>query len=192
VIPELVPRHQLGAATRLEMVGVNVGRSAGPAIAGVVIAVSGVATVFALNALSVIFLAVALLRWRRPVTVSPTSRERFAPALRAGGRYVWHESVVRRILLRTVLFIAPGAVLWALLPLLARQVLGLEAGAYGALFGALGVGAIVAALVMGRVRNHLSTNRLLAAAGSSSPPCWLSSCWCSCWPDWRGQQSSRP
>jgi MFS family permease len=78
---------------------------------------------------------------------------------------VWHEPVVRRILLRTVLFIAPGAALWALLPLLARQVLGLEAGAYGALFGALGVGAVVAALVMGRVRDHLSTNRLLAAVG---------------------------
>jgi MFS family permease len=165
VLPELVPRNQLGAATRLEMVGVNAGRSVGPAIAGVVIAVSGVATVFALNALSVIFLAVALLRWRRPATVSPGGRERFAPALRAGGRYVWHEPVVRRILLRTVLFIAPGAALWALLPLIAREVIGLDAGAYGALFGALGVGAIAAALVMGRVRNHLSTNRLLAAAG---------------------------
>ncbi|HET9646904.1 MAG TPA: MFS transporter [Microlunatus sp.] len=166
VLPELVPRNQLGTATRLEMVGVNVGRSVGPAIAGVIIAVSGVATVFAVNALSVIFLAVALLRWRRPATVSSTGRERFAPALRAGGRYVWHEPMVRRILLRTVLFVAPGAVLWALLPLLARQVLGLGAGAYGALFGALGLGAIVAALVMGRVRDHLSTNRLLFAAGA--------------------------
>ena len=165
VLPELVPRHQLGAATRLEMVGVNLGRSLGPAIAGVVIAVSGVATVFALNALSVIFLAVALLRWRRPATVSQTGRERFGSALRAGSRYVWHEPVVRRILFRTVLFIAPGAVLWALLPLLARQVLGVGAGAYGALFGALGVGAVVAALVMGRVRNHVSTNQLLAATG---------------------------
>lgn len=165
VLPELVPRTQLGAATRLEMVGINVGRSVGPAIAGVVIAVSGVATVFALNALSVIFLAVALLRWRRPATVSTTSRERFASALRAGGRYIWNEPMVRRILLRTILFVAPGAVLWALLPLLARQIMGLEAGAYGALFGALGAGAIVAALVMGRVREHLSTNWLLAVVG---------------------------
>ena len=76
-----------------------------------------------------------------------------------------HEPLVRRILLRTALFVAPGAALWALLPLLARQVLDLEAGAYGALFGALGVGAIVAALVMGRVRIHLTTNRLLAISG---------------------------
>lgn len=165
VIPELVPRNELGAATRLDMVAVNVGRSVGPAIAGVVIAISGVATVFALNAVSVVFLAVAVLRWKRPATVLSGGRERFTPALRAGGRYVWHEPVVGRILVRTILFVAPGAALWALLPLLARQVLGLDAGAYGALFGALGAGAIVAALVLGRVRDHLSTNHLLAVAG---------------------------
>src|SRR6478735_2455374 len=54
LIPELVPRSQLRAATRLEMVGVNLARSAGPALAGLVIARSGVPAVFALNALSVV------------------------------------------------------------------------------------------------------------------------------------------
>src|SRR5215216_3256334 len=165
VIPELVPRTQLGAATRLEMVGVNFARSVGPALAGLVIAWSGVPAVFALNALSVTFLAIALIFWRRRETASEVGRERFVPALRAGGRYVWHEPVVRRILLRTMLFIAPGVVLWALLPLVATQRLGLGADGYGALFGALGTGAIVAALVLGRVRDHLSTSGLLATAG---------------------------
>ena len=110
-IPELVPRTQLRAATRLEMVGVNVARAGGPALAGLVIARFGVPWVFALNALSVIFLAIALLFWRRPSTGSEATRERFVPALRAGGRYVWHEPVVRRILLRTALFITPGIAL---------------------------------------------------------------------------------
>jgi MFS family permease len=165
-IPELIPRSQLRSATRLEMVGVNLARSAGPALAGVVIAhLGGVPVVFALNALSVVFLAVALLFWRRPRAGSEVRRERFVPALRAGGRYVWHEPVVRRILFRAVLFIAPATVLWALLPLIARHRLGLGADGYGALFGALGVGAIVGALVLGRVRRRLSTNGLLAAAG---------------------------
>jgi MFS family permease len=165
-IPELVPRTQLRAATRLEMVGVNLARSAGPALAGLVIAhLGGVPMVFALNAASVIFLAVAVLRWRRPPAGSQGRRERFVPALRAGGRYVWHEPVVRRILLRAAMFIAPGMALWALLPLIASQRLGLGADGYGALFGALGVGAIAGALVLGRVRTHLSTNALLGAAG---------------------------
>jgi MFS family permease len=165
VIPELVPRTQLRAATRLEMVGVNLARSVGPALAGLVIAGFGVSAVFALNAVSVVFLAAALLFWRRPQSESQSRRERFVPALRAGSRYVWHEPVVRRILLRAMLFIAPAMALWALLPLVARQRLGLGPGGYGALFGALGVGAVVGALVLGRVRNHLSTNALLGTAG---------------------------
>jgi MFS family permease len=163
-IPELVPRTQLRAAMRLEMVGVNLARAAGPAIAGVVIAASGVPVVFGLNALSVVFLAIALIFWHRPAG-SQARRERFVPALRAGGRYVWHEPVVRRILLRVMLYIAPGMALWALLPLIASQRLGLGAAGYGALFGALGAGAIVTALVIGRIRDHLSTNGLLIAAG---------------------------
>ena len=97
-IPELVPRTQLRAAARLDMVGVNVARSAGPALAGLVIARFGVPWVFALNALSVLSFAIALLFWRRPPIGSEVRRERFVPALRAGGRYVWHEPVVRRIL----------------------------------------------------------------------------------------------
>ena len=80
---------------------------------------------------------------------SEIRRERFVPALRAGGRYVWHEPVVRRILLRVILFVAPAMALWALLPLIASQRLGLGADGYGALFGALGVGAIVGALRAG-------------------------------------------
>ena len=164
VIPELVPRTQLGAATRLEMVGVNFARSVGPALAGLVIAWSGVPAVFALNALSVTFLAIALLFWRRRQTASEVGRERFVPALRAGGRYVWHEPVVRRILLRIMLFIAPGVVLWALLPLVATQRLGLGADGYGVLFAALGIGAVMGALVLGRARARLSTNAMLGAA----------------------------
>jgi MFS family permease len=164
-IPELVPRTQLRAAARLDMVGVNVARSAGPALAGLVIARFGVPWVFALNALSVLSFAIALLFWRRPPIGSEVRRERFVPALRAGGRYVWHEPVVRRILLRAMLFITPGVALWSLLPLIASQRLGLGAAGYGVLFGALGVGAIVAAVVLGRVRTRLSTNGLLGAAG---------------------------
>jgi MFS family permease len=164
-LPELVPRDQLRAAARLEMVGVNLARSVGPALAGLVIAYFGVPVVFALNALSVVFLAVALLFWRRSPAESQAGRERFVPALRAGSRYVWHEPVVRRILLRAMLFITPAIALWALLPLIASQQLGLGADGYGALFGALGVGAIVGALVLGRVRDRLSSNGMLGAAG---------------------------
>lgn len=164
IIPETVPKAQLPAATRLEVVGVNLARAAGPALAGVVIARAGVAEVFFVNAASVVVLAIVLLRWRRPPAGVEGRRERFVPALRAGGRYVWHEPVVRRILLRAALFITPAMALWSLLPLIASQGLGLGADGYGALFGALGVGAIVAFLALGKVRERLSNNALLGVA----------------------------
>jgi hypothetical protein len=125
----------------------------------------GVPMVFALNAASVVLLAGALLWWRRPRDDSDSRRERFLPALRAGGRYIRHEPVVRRVLLRVILFVVPGIALWALLPLIARQRLGLDADGYGALFAALGIGAILGAGVLGRVRERLSTNGVIGAAG---------------------------
>jgi MFS family permease len=164
-MPELVPRNQLRAATRLDLVSVNGARSLGPALAGLVIAyLGGVPVVFGLYAACVAFFGVVLLFWRRPKAVE-TRRERFLPALRAGGRYVWHEPIVRRILLRTILVVGPAVALWSLLPLIASQRLGLGADGYGALFGALGLGAILGAVVLGGVRDRISTNGLLTAAG---------------------------
>lgn len=161
-IPDLVARTQLRAASRLDLVNVNLSRAVGPAVAGLVIAhLGGVPVVFALNAASVVFLAAALLFWRRARPDADSPRERFVPALRAGGRYVWHEPVVRRILPRAILFVAPAMALWALLPLIATERLGLAADGYGALFAALGVGAIVGALILRRVGARLSSNGML-------------------------------
>lgn len=166
MITELVPRSEFAAATRLDMVSVNVSRAAGPAIAGFVIAAWGVPPVLALNVATGCVLAVILLAWRRP-TIQAGRRERFLPALRSGSRYVRHEPVVRTILLRFATFIFPAGAVWALLPLIASQQLGLAANGYGILFAALGVGAITAALGLGRVKQRLSSNTVLALAGTA-------------------------
>ena len=160
-----MPRSELAAATRLDMVSVNVSRAAGPAIAGVVIAFWGVPPVFALNAAATTFLIAVLLLWRRPATVR-NDRERFLPALRAGGRYVRHEPVIRTMLLRFVTFVFPAGAVWALLPLIASRQLSAGAGGYGLLFSALGVGAVVGALGLGAVKQHLTSNSILAVAAA--------------------------
>lgn len=161
LIPELVPRDEVPAATRLDMVSVNVSRAAGPALAGLIIAAWGVPPVFALNALCGVVLLVVLLAWRRQRTVSG-ERERFLPALKAGGRYVRHEPVVRRILVRLAMFVVPACTVWALLPLIANHELGLGADGYGLLFAALGLGAVAGALGMGPVKRTFSSNLALA------------------------------
>ncbi|GID27144.1 MFS transporter [Paractinoplanes brasiliensis] len=165
VIPELVSRDELPAASALGAVNTNLARSAGPAVAGLLVAHVGSAAVFALNALSYGVFALALLLWRRPARQGPGHPERFGPAVRAGGRFVRYAPSVRRLLIRVILFVVPGSVVWGLLPVVARQELGLGASGYGVLLAALGVGAIAGALLMPRIRRVLSANRLIVVAG---------------------------
>ncbi|WBB81400.1 MFS transporter [Micromonospora sp. WMMD882] len=165
VIPELVPREQIVSASALGSISVNLARSVGPAVAGVLVAQAGVAVVFGVNAFSFAVFAVALLRWRPDRPEGGPMPERFTAALRAGGRYVRHSPVVRRILLRAALFVVPGSALWALLPLVASRRLAMGSSGYGVLLAALGLGAVAGALVLPRLRLALSSNQLLLLAG---------------------------
>jgi MFS family permease len=165
LIPDLVPRVQLANAAALGAVSMNLARAVGPAVAGVVIARSGAGVVFGLNTLTFVLFAVVLWRWRPSAADYADAPEPFAAAVRAGGRYVRHSPVVRRILLRAGLFLVPGSALWALLPLVASRRLGLGASGYGALLGAVGAGAVAGALLLPRLRARWSVNRLLLVAG---------------------------
>jgi predicted MFS family arabinose efflux permease len=164
LIPELVPRDQLRAASALGSISINLARAIGPAIAGVLIGQVGVGVVFAINTAAFLLLIAVLLIWRRPIEAAAQAPERFLPALRAGGRYVRYSPVTRRILLRLGFFVAPATAIWALLPLVARDVLGLGAEGYGLLLGALGGGAIAGAFALPQISARLSPNRMLAGA----------------------------
>ena len=163
LVPEMVPRPQVPAAAALSSININLARAIGPAIAGLLVARIGVAAVFGLNAATFLVYAV-VVACHPQLGGTPQSPERFIPGLRAGGRYVRHAPVVRRILLRAALFLVPGSSLWALLPLIATRRLGLGSGGYGVLLGALGVGAIGGAFLLPQVRARLSANALVAAA----------------------------
>ena len=158
--PDLVPRDQVPAAMALSGVNTNVARAVGPAVAGALVAAAGAGWVFAVNAASFIVGASLVSRWR-PALEADQAPERLAAALRAGGRYVRHSPVVRRVLLRTGLFILPGSALWALLPVIAHDRLELDASGYGLLLASLGAGAVAGALVLGHLRARLSVSALL-------------------------------
>ncbi|MEV4641423.1 MFS transporter [Actinoplanes sp. NPDC049548] len=167
VIPELVPRPQLASASALGAISMNLARAVGPAVAGVLIAQTGAGVVFGLNTLTFAAFGLVLWRWRSPTAGDAAAPERFAAAVRAGGRYVRHSPVVRRILLRAALFLVPGSALWALLPLVASRRLGLGSGGYGILLAAVGVGAVAGALLLPRMRARWSMNQLLLVSGAA-------------------------
>ncbi|WP_127503150.1 MFS transporter [Actinoplanes solisilvae] len=165
VIPEVVSRAELPAASALGAVNTNLARSAGPAVAGLLVAHIGSAAVFGFNAISYGIFAVTLFFWRRPPRRGPSHPERFGPAIRAGGQFVRYAPTVRRLLIRVILFVLPGSVVWGLLPVVAHQELHLGASGYGVLLAALGVGAIGGALLMPRIRRIMTANRLILVSG---------------------------
>src|SRR5205807_2400275 len=130
---DLAPARDQTAAAELGSISLNLARVVGPALAGLLIALQGVAFVFALNALTFIFFGLVVAAWRPKAGLTPELPEHFVSALRAGGRYVLNSRVTRRVLLRTVVFVLPASVLWALLPLVATQRLALGAAGYGLL-----------------------------------------------------------
>jgi len=166
LIPDLVPRRELASAAALGAVSMNLARAVGPALAGLIIARIGTAAVFAINAATFVVFAGVLLLWRREPVDNSGNRERFPSALRAGGRYVRHSPVVRRLLLRVTLFLLPAVALWALLPLIATDRLALGAAGYGLLLAALGIGAVAGAVLLPRFRRMLSPNRQLIVASA--------------------------
>jgi MFS family permease len=164
--PELVERDQIPAAAALGSLTVNLARAVGPAVAGLLVAASGPAWVFGINAVSFVGVLGALAAWRRRPEESPRRAEAAVDALHAGARYVRHAPAVTRILLRSALFVIPGSALWALLPVIARDRLNLGAGGYGGLLAALGIGAVLGALYLSKLRARFSANILLGASAA--------------------------
>jgi MFS family permease len=87
LVPELVPRDEIPAASALNSISINVARALGPAIAGVLVATAGVGTTFTVAAATALCYAVVVALWHPTSTERPRP-ERFVPALRAGSRYV--------------------------------------------------------------------------------------------------------
>jgi MFS family permease len=149
---ELVPRSELPAAVSLSSASLNVARAVGPAIGGLVVSLLGTGAAFLLNAASFLAVLAALVRWRRQPIVSLLPREQVFGAMRSGLRFVRHSPALKRILQRVGIFVFFASALWALLPVVARQDMHAGATGYGALLGSLGVGAVVGAFVMPRLK----------------------------------------
>lgn len=163
-VGDMVPREDLPAAVALNSMGFNIARSLGPAIGGAIVAAAGAAAAFAVNAVSYLALIAVLAAWRpeRPPRTLP--REGLGAAMMAGLRYVAMSPSLRVVLLRAMVFGAGASAAPALLPLVARELVGGGPLTYGLLLGAFGAGAVVGALTSTRLRARLSTEGLVRAA----------------------------
>lgn len=163
-VGDMVPRPDLPAAVALNSVGFNLTRSVGPAIGGAIVAAAGAAAAFAVNTVSYLGLIGVLYFWRPRIPVSTLPRERLAPAMGAGLRYVAMSPNILKVLLRSFLFGLTSVAVMALLPLVARNLVAGGPLTYGALLGAFGIGAVGGAFISGRLRGRVSSETVVRLA----------------------------
>lgn len=167
---EVVGREDLPNAVALNAALDNLARIVGPSLGGVLIAVSGVATLFLLNAISylAVILALALMR------ISELHAQPNAPPVPSGGQSV---SVWRSLreglayLRRTPALLLPMTVVGlgllfgsnfnVILPLFATEVFAVGAPGFGLLSGALGVGALLGAIWLAWTTRRPTIRRIL-------------------------------
>jgi len=161
ILPELVLKDDLAAASALNGIEFNLARAVGPALAGIVIAAAGVATAFVANFVSFFGVILVVARWKRPIHKRTAPPETLTGATVAAIRYVRHSPAILTVVVRTGIVMFFSSVLFALLPTVARSVNGTAIG-YGILLGCFGVGAIGGALIMQSARARWSTEAVVS------------------------------
>ena len=170
IVPELVPREFIPDSVTLNAASNNLARAVGPALGGLMVAAfkttdTGSAYVFLLNSLSFAAVIWVLVNWKRiPLFKSALPSERMAASIRSGLRYLRYAPNLQASLLRAFTFTFFFSAIWALLAVVARNDLHQGALGYGILNGSLGLGAVMAAFTLARIRVHFSTDRIIAIA----------------------------
>ena len=160
IVPELVPRHHLQSALALNAVAMNASRVIGPLIAGAIISAAGTEYVFALNLVLSVIAGIAISRWKRESKPSVLPGERFIGAMRLGFQYVRESRRMKDAIVRTAAFFLHSTALLALLPLVARGLGDGGPGTYTLLLSSMGVGAIVSATQLPRLRPRWNRDQL--------------------------------
>ncbi|MEJ1161326.1 MFS transporter [Prosthecomicrobium sp. N25] len=164
LVGEMVPREELPQAITLNSMGFNIARSVGPALGGLIVASVGAFAAFATNAVSYVGLVSVLARWKPPARPRTLPPERLWPAMAAGIRYVAMSPGLWTVLLRGACFGFAAGSVQALMPLVARDLVGGGPLTFGILLGGFGAGAVGGAFLSRRLRQAWSLETLTRVA----------------------------
>jgi predicted MFS family arabinose efflux permease len=160
-IGDQVPRTLIAPAVMANAVGFNLARSVGPALGGILVAAAGAAVAFIVNAVSYLGILATLLWWRPRRSASELPPEPLGQAVGAGLRYVGLSPHLLSILSRCALYTFPIVAVPALMPVVARDLLGGGAATYGVMMGGFGAGAMLGALSSATLRQRYTSDALL-------------------------------
>lgn len=166
LMPSLVPPADFPNAVSLGIVVFNVATIGGPALAGFILAESGPAWIYLVNAISFFAVIAALLAMRvsgRPELQSERSDALSFGALKEGLRFVWRTPIIVQTM--TLDFAATFfASATLLLPIFAKERLHVGARGYGFLAAAPAIGSVVTALLMARIGSFRREGRLVVVS----------------------------
>jgi MFS family permease len=151
---EMVGPRDVGNAVAINSAMFNGARVVGPAVAGLTIGAFGMATAFAINALSFLAVIVSLAVMRddellRPRLIPrPRSVGAVMDNLAEGLRFVRHTPIVLLAVTTVGLTATFGMNFQVVIPPLAQDALGSDAAGYGFLMTASGLGALAAAVAL--------------------------------------------
>ena len=155
LVPNLVPPERLANALSLNTWMMQMGAVAGPALAGPVIAIGGVAWAYAINAASFVAVIVALLLMRDvPLREAGTAAKVSLRSAGEGLRFVFTHPLIRSTMLLDFVATFFGSAT-ALLPIFAQDVLHVGAHGYGLLAAAPAAGAVLAGAAMVRLSDRI-------------------------------------
>lgn len=154
LVPNLVPVSDLPNAFSLNSIANQTGSIIGPALSGFIIAAGGLPYVYIINAISFMAVILALILMG-PVEQQKTSTTRngvisFA-VIAEGVRFILKQPLILSTMILDF-FATFFASANTLMPIIARDVLGVGAVAYGWLSAAQAMGAMVAALIISQLR----------------------------------------
>lgn len=164
-INEMVSRDDLAGAVALSAVAFNVARAVGPALAGAIAAWLSSGSALVAGAFFFVPMFIAMRSYRHREVSLPGVPERLLSGAISGLRYARHSAAMRALILRNLAFSVCASAFWALLPVIARDQLGLGAGGFGLLSASFGVGAIAGAMSMPAQLHRHSLNKIVASGG---------------------------
>lgn len=166
LMPTLVPIEDFPNAVSLAIIVFNVATIAGPAIAGFLLAESGPAIIYGINAVSFVAVIGALIAMRtsgQPELQTERKDALSFAALKEGLSFVWHTPIIVQTM--TLDFVATFfASATLLLPIFAQERLHVGARGYGFLAAAPAIGSVLTALVMARLGTLRRQGRLVVAS----------------------------
>ena len=160
-INDLVARVDVSRAVALGAVAFNVARAAGPALAGAIAAWLGSGSALLASSLFFGVMIIAVLGWKSPRRPNLGVPETLLSGIESGLRYTRHSPPMRALIIHNLCFTVCASALWALLPVIARDQLGLGAGGYGMLSASFGIGAVAAALLLPHAMRRTSLNAIV-------------------------------